>query len=197
MNLVSPSDAAQEAVEAEGLAWTGLMVAAQDGDKAAYRRLLSDMTPYLRKLARRHHRDSRDVEDSVQDILLTVHLVRQTYDPARPFKPWLVAIARRRIIDRLRSQRRVQTGETILAQESETFSEDQTNPYEAESDGQEVHRAISQLPPGQREAVTLLKIKELSLKEASAASGMSVASLKVSTHRALKSLRKILEKKES
>jgi len=38
----------------------------------------------------------------------------------------------------------------------------------------------------------LLKLKEMSLKEAAVASGMSITSLKVNTHRALKSLRKML-----
>jgi RNA polymerase sigma-70 factor (ECF subfamily) len=44
----------------------------------------------------------------------------------------------------------------------------------------------------QRQAIRLLKLKEMSLKEAATASGMSIASLKVATHRALKSLRKLL-----
>ena len=52
--------------------------------------------------------------------------------------------------------------------------------------------AIANLPPGQREAINRLKLNELSLKEASAATGMSVAALKVATHRALKNLRKML-----
>jgi RNA polymerase sigma-70 factor (ECF subfamily) len=50
---------------------------------------------------------------------------------------------------------------------------------------------VERLPPGQREAVRLLKLKEMSLKEAAAASGMSIAALKVATHRGLKNLRKI------
>jgi len=49
--------------------------------------------------------------------------------------------------------------------------------------------AMDKLPPGQRRAVDLLKLQEMSLKEASAASGMTVASLKVSMHRGLKALR--------
>jgi RNA polymerase sigma-70 factor (ECF subfamily) len=52
-----------------------------------------------------------------------------------------------------------------------------------------LHRALAGLPSGQRQAVELLKLKEMSLKEASEASGMSVAALKVAMHRALKSLR--------
>jgi RNA polymerase sigma-70 factor (ECF subfamily) len=52
--------------------------------------------------------------------------------------------------------------------------------------------ALDRLPAGQREAVRLTKIKGLSLKEASAASGMSIAALKVATHRAVRRLRQIL-----
>jgi len=174
--------------------WAGLMAAAQSGDAASYRRLLTAVTPYLRSVAGRHHRDRADIEDSVQDILLTVHAVRHTYDPARPFKPWLVAIARRRIIDRLRGQGRRRARETFLAPEHETFAAPETNTYEAEPDARALRDAVAQLPEGQRQAVTLLKIEEKSLKEASQATGMSIVALKVSTHRAVKTLRKILER---
>ena len=72
--------------------WAILMAHAQDGDRAAYQRLLQEITPYLRSLAARRHRDLSDIEDAVQDILLTVHSIRQTYDPTRPFGPWLVRL---------------------------------------------------------------------------------------------------------
>jgi len=51
------------------------------------------------------------------------------------------------------------------------------------------------LPPGQRQALELLKLKEMSLKEASAATGLSITALKVATHRALKSLRLVMQGK--
>ena len=174
--------------------WAALMAAAQSGEAAAYRRLLTAIAPYLRGIAARHHRERADIEDSVQDILLTVHAVRHTYDPSRPFKPWLVAIARRRIIDRLRGQGRRRARETFLAPEHETFAAPEANTYEAEADARALRDAVAQLPEGQRQAITLLKIEEKSLKEASAASGMSIAALKVSTHRAVKTLRKMLER---
>src|SRR5580765_5528512 len=107
--------------------WAGLMARAQDGDAAAYRRLLAAIAPYLRALAGRYHRAPQDVEDSVQDILLTVHAIRHTYDPGRPFKPWLVAIGRRRIFDRLRGQTRIRARETFLKPEHETFAAPQAN----------------------------------------------------------------------
>lgn len=172
--------------------WSALMAKAQDGDAEAYRRLLRALLPYLRGLASRHHRDSRDIEDAVQDILLTVHAVRHTYDPARPFKPWLVAIGRRRIIDRLRAQGRSKARETHLSEEHETFAAPETNLNEENSEARALRAAVAVLPPGQRQALTLLKLEEKSLKEAAAISGMSVLALKVATHRGLKSLRKIL-----
>jgi RNA polymerase sigma-70 factor (ECF subfamily) len=53
------------------------------------------------------------------------------------------------------------------------------------------------LPTGQSQAIQLLKLKEMSLKEAAVLSGSSVAALKVATHRALHGLRKMLSGGES
>jgi RNA polymerase sigma-70 factor (ECF subfamily) len=174
--------------------WSDLMARAQDGDRRAYRALLEDVSPYLRALAARCFKEPSDIEDSVQDILLTIHAVRHVYDPCRPFGPWLVAIAHRRIIDRLRRQMRVRTREIELTAAHETFS---SNPANILLDGTvadevALHKAIDHLPPDQGEAIRLLKLKEMSLKQAALASGRSVSALKVATHRAIKSLRRLM-----
>ena len=78
--------------------------------------------------------------------------------------------------------------------EHETFSADQANLYERVLDRRNLQEAVEKLPAGQRQAIRLLKLEEKSLKEAAAISGMSIASLKVATHRALKRLRKTLAK---
>jgi RNA polymerase sigma factor (sigma-70 family) len=171
--------------------WTILMARSQDGDSAAYLRLLEDVTPYLRSLASRLLWNPQDIEDAVQDALLTLHSIRHTYDPTRPFGPWLVAIAHRRFVDRLRRQCRVSARETPLKPEHETFAEPQAN-LEDRPDRHGLHGAIDSLPPLQRQAIRLLKLNEMSLKEAAAISGSSVASLKIATHRALQKLRKML-----
>jgi RNA polymerase sigma-70 factor, ECF subfamily len=177
--------------------WSDLMTRAQDGDRNAYRALLEDVVPYLRVLAARRFKDASTIDDSVQDILLTIHAMRHTYDPKRPFGPWLVTIASRRIIDRLRRQMRTLSRETEFTTEHETFSADGTNlPWsgdDASADDAALHAAIERLPPDQREAIRLLKLREMSLKEAALASGRSISALKVATHRAIKSLRKILQ----
>lgn len=173
------------------LDWAILMARAQDGDGVAYQWLLQEITPYLRSLAARRHRGADDIEDAVQDILLTIHSIRHTYDPTRPFGPWLVTIADRRSIDRLRRQARHKRRETPLEPEHEAFADARAD-MEEKPDTGELAQAIGDLPPAQQKAIQLLKLKEMSLKEAATASGMSVASLKVNTHRALKNLRKIL-----
>ncbi|HVB81547.1 MAG TPA: sigma-70 family RNA polymerase sigma factor [Candidatus Binataceae bacterium] len=171
--------------------WSILMARAQGGDSVAYRRLLTEITPFLRAFAVRRHMDPSDAQDVAQDVLLTVHAIRHTYDPTRPFGPWLVAIAHRRFVDRLRRQGRTRSRETVLTPEHETFSVPPTN-YEEARERQALEKAVATLSPGQQTAIRLLKIKELSLKEAAAASGMSIAALKVATHRALKKLRQLL-----
>jgi RNA polymerase sigma factor (sigma-70 family) len=170
-----------------------LMARAQAGEREAYHRLLEDITPFIRALAARRLRDASEVEDAVQDVLLTVHVIRHTYDPARPFAPWLAAIAKRRIIDRLRRQMRRNLRQTTLGSKQETFSAPEANLGDAGVDAVALRTAIERLPPGQRQAIKLLKLGEMSLKEAATASGMSIAALKVATHRALARLRKALE----
>lgn len=169
-----------------------LMVQVQAGDTSAYRYLLAAVLPLLRSLARRGLWRPEDAEDAVQEILLTLHRVRHTYDPDRPFLPWLFAIARRRIIDRQRQAGRSHRRETEFTAEHETFLSVATNSSAMEFDLGALQDAINALTPAERRALELLKLKELSLKEAAAISGMSVASLKVAAHRAVKRLRALL-----
>jgi DNA-directed RNA polymerase specialized sigma24 family protein len=55
--------------------------------------------------------------------------------------------------------------------------------------------AIEHLPPDQRQTIRMLKLNEMSLKEAAAVSGRSIPALKVTTHRAVKNLRRMLKQR--
>lgn len=172
-----------------------LMSAAQAGDGKAYLTLLQEITPRVRRtiLRRRGDRASADLEDLVQDVLLSVHVARASYDPGRPFLPWLLAIVRHRLADGARRYARRTAHEVQVEDLDVTFAALATNPpSESPGDGQALRAAIDVLPRRQRQAVELLKLRELSLKEAAAATGMSVGALKVATHRAVAALRRIL-----
>jgi RNA polymerase sigma-70 factor, ECF subfamily len=179
--------------------WCSLMRRAQEGDRAAYHALLRQITPYLRAIARRHLGRGEDAEDAVQEILLVVHDIRHTYDPGRPFKPWLSTIASRRCIDLLRRHTRRMRHEcedALAAQEPESTG---PGPFETLSGAQaadRLQRALDDLPGHQREAVQLLRLHGLSLQEAAGRTTRSAGALKVACHRALKSLRRALASNE-
>jgi RNA polymerase sigma factor (sigma-70 family) len=174
-----------------------LMQAVQGGDTQAYVLLLKEITPRLRQIVRAQRRFLKieDVEDLVQDILLSLHAVRATYDPRRPFMPWLMAITRNRMADGARRYTRRATHEVQVENLPVTFADEGAN---IDSDGYRdpgaLRHAIRDLPPGQRDAIELLKLREMSLKEAAAARGSSIGAIKVSVHRAMATLRKTLIK---
>lgn len=171
-----------------------LLVLAQAGDRGAYAALLHGLLPYLRRLAARRLSRPQDVEDTVQDIYLSIHAIRHTYDPDRPLQPWVNVIAERRIADRLRRLYRQRAREAPLPEDAgETFAADDANmTSEVSLDMRAVHRAIEQLPPGQRQAIGLVKVQGLSLREAAARTGQSEGAVKLSVHRAVKALRRAL-----
>ena len=175
-----------------------LMRAAQQGDNASYRQLLLTITPRIRQIVRRQRGFAgiAEVEDLVQDVLLSVHTVRATYDPSRPFVPWLLAIVRNRLVDGARRYARVARREIHVEEGDVTFFDPETNEdIGALGDAATLHEAVRALPEGQRQAIELLKLKELSLKEAAEVSGTSVGALKVATHRAIATLRRTLGKR--
>jgi len=170
--------------------WSRLMAAAQAGDRACYEALLRDCLPFIRAVVARQHRRPDRIEDVVQDVLLTIHRVRHTYDPRRPFTPWLAAIARRRSIDLLRRRMRSDAREVADEEAYETFADPAANKDKDAADrAAELALAVATLPDGQRQAIELVKLREMSLEEAAQASGKSAGSLKVSIHRAIKALR--------
>lgn len=184
VEAASPSEQA----ERQRAAW---MAAAQAGDRRAYERVLASSLSLIRSVARRQGVPVDSIDDVVQETLLTVHRVRHTYDPTRSFDAWLAAIASRRAIDALRSQgrrgRREVHDEFALDQHPDR--DDASVEGEREQQALRLRDAIAELPPGQREAVEQLGLKEQTLAEAAALTGRNTGALKVNLHRALKALR--------
>ena len=81
------------------------MLDALMGDSAAYRMLLSGLTRHLRSYYARRL-DAAAAEDAVQETLIAIHARRATYDPAQPFTAWVYGIARYKLIDEYRREKR-------------------------------------------------------------------------------------------
>jgi RNA polymerase sigma-70 factor (ECF subfamily) len=169
--------------------WAGLMRAAIRGDAEAYRRLLQEIAPALRGLARRglarHRLGSEDVEDVVQETLLALHLKRGTWDERQPFSPWLYAIARNKLIDNLR--RRGRHAHAAIDDIGE-LPDGAESP--AKLNGVEAERLISRLNGRQREIVVAISIEGASARQVAERLGMTEGAVRVALHRALRSLAK-------
>jgi RNA polymerase sigma-70 factor (ECF subfamily) len=91
-----------------------LMKSAQAGDKPAYAELLQLALPIIKRVAGSQRYRGLEIDDIVQDVLLSLHSVRHTYDPNRAFIPWLASIVHHRAIDAARRRNRIAKNETSV-----------------------------------------------------------------------------------
>jgi RNA polymerase sigma-70 factor (ECF subfamily) len=161
------------------------MERAQGGDREAYGALLMDVTPPILGFLRRRIPDPQECEDVFQDTLMAVHCARHTYDPGRPFEPWLFAIARHVLVDHFR-RRGVRAAREVLV---ESMPEGGAN---ADPEGPQLQEALGRLPAAQREAFEMLQLEGISVTAAAARAGTTPSALKVRAHRAYKMLRTLL-----
>ena len=117
------SEAEPQLRRADDLRRSAQMAAAQAGDRAAYEALLRDCVPLIRAVAQRRGMAANYVEDVVQDVLLTIHRARQTYDPNRSFTAWLRTIADRRAVDLMRRIGRQHAREVHAPLDFESFAD--------------------------------------------------------------------------
>ena len=158
------------------------MLAALMGDAGAYRMLLSGLTRHLRSYFARRL-DSGAAEDAVQETLIAIHTKRATYDPALPFTAWVYGIARYKLIDEFRRAKRRPT--VPLENAGDLFGHDDTAEAIAKRD---VTKPLDKLPPAKRELVKDIKLEGVSVAEAAQRTGLSESAVKVTVHRAIKSL---------
>ena len=166
-----------------------LMASSQQGDKQSYSVLLTEVQLWLERYFRRRCAPAQ-MDDLVQEVMMAVHNKRATYDPARPFLPWLAAIARYRWVDHLRKVYR--------------SAEDALEDYDAPEDSEEeavlarlsLDRMFVRIPAKQASAIEMVKIEGLSIKEAATRTGQSESAVKVNIHRGLKKLSALIEKAE-
>ncbi len=160
------------------------------GDTAAYSACLHDLARIVRAyLGRRLGSGAHHVEDLTQEVLIAIHRKRDTYDPEQPLLPWVVAIARYRLIDHYRRQSIRATVPLEDVEEVLGVAEDTTS-----DTARDLDHLMAQLPPAQRAAITLVKIEGRSIEETAARTGLSPSNVKVSVHRGLKKLRALAQR---
>lgn len=160
------------------------MERALSGDRSAYRIVLDESRRWL-VLYYRRRVPPQMIDDLVQETLVSVHSKRQTFDPSRPYLPWLAAIARYRWVDALRRMRATDE----LHPEDAVGAEEESAVVARLSIG----RLLSHLPVGQANAIVLTRIEGRSIAEAARICGQTENLVKVNVHRGLRKLADMVE----
>ena len=182
----------RQALIARDKALAALMGRAQSGREGAYAQLLQELSPIIGRMVRRQMATASpsDREDLLQEVLMSIHAARAAYDPARPFMPWLKAIVVNRTIDFVRRHKRHASGQLLTDEMAAGIADESAPDVATRYDAVDaLQKAIRKLPAAQRSAIELLKLREMSLREAAATTGMSISALKASVHRAVRTLR--------
>ena len=167
--------------------WAAWMRAAMTGDAGAYRQLLVSLAPHVRAVARSRCRSlgasEGEVEDIVQEVLLTIHLKQGTWDRSRPIGPWVAAITRNKLIDILR-----QRGRHITLPIEDFMDSLRAEDPTPELSTREVDTLLGHLKPQQKEIVRSISLNGSSIRETADRLQMTEGAVRVTLHRALKAL---------
>ena len=167
-----------------------LMQLALAGDNQAYAAALTEITGILRPYLFNRLKEKPNVDDVLQEILVSVHKARHTYDGKRPFLPWLFAIANFRLKDHLRKYYADKLQFTDDLNEMDKKSPDHVT--ESPLTYECIDSEIKQLAGKQPQILTLLHRDGYTAKEVASSLGMKENAVKVAAHRAYKILRKKL-----
>lgn len=165
---------------------TELFISGINGNVKAYNQFLHQVKPLLRAVINKRI-SSNDSEDTLQEILISIHKARHTYDGKRPLIPWLYAIAQFRIIDSLRKIYSPLHSQTVhIDNFEEILACDVTKTaYQTEL----LDETLSQIPVREQNILTMMHIEGYTVKEISQKLLLNESTIKVSVHRTIKKLR--------
>jgi RNA polymerase sigma-70 factor, ECF subfamily len=161
---------------------------ARQGDRTAFAQLVEQYYPRALRFALQMLRSREDAEEAVQDTFLRVHDNLARFREDAPFEPWFFRILGNRC-------------RTLLAKRKRhaEFVEYGNLPHDAASDdradvpeqdfAREVHRALAELPPEQREAFLLRHVNDMDYEEMTIVTGAKGSTLRMRVKRAVDALR--------
>ena len=130
---------------------------ARTGDRDAFGELIQRHQASVRRACRAVTGHEHDADDAAQDAFLSALDRIETYDPRRPFGPWLMRIATNAAIDLLR--RRAVRKTDLLDESLTAASQSPARDAEQAELRQRLAAALAALPERQRVAVTLFDLE--------------------------------------
>jgi RNA polymerase sigma-70 factor, ECF subfamily len=166
------------------------------GDRGALQLLYRDTSAKLFAVCVRILRDEGEAEDVLQDVYTTVWQRAGTFDPARASPiTWLVAIARNRSIDRLRSG--AMAARTRTMEEADDVSDNAPNALAQIESLQEERRltdCLGELEPRHAVAIRFAFIDGMTYDELARRMNVPLGTMKSWIRRSLLRLRECLER---
>ncbi len=171
--------------------WEMLLARANDGDGAAFARFLQAVSPTLRAVIRRRGDGlpADQHEDVLQEVLLAIHLKRQTWRRDAPVRPWLYALARYKVVDAFRKR-----GATVtlpIEDFVDVLPEENAAVPLSERDAEVM---LGQIDCRSASLVRAVVLDGRSAEEAGEAVGLSAGAARVALHRAMRRLSDFAEK---
>ncbi len=164
---------------------TALFCAGQSGDVASYNKFLRQIMPILQRIAAKKL-PMNDIEDVLQEILISIHKARHTYDGGRPLMPWVLAIAQFRINDHLRKLYVHPQNTADIEAVAEILESDVTNSYE---ENESLKGLLKDTPDREKRILTMMYVEGCTAKETAQKMEMTGSAVKVAAHRAIKKIR--------
>lgn len=167
-----------------------LMQRALAGDKRAYTAVLQETSRFLRPFLAKRLNRSTEVDDLLQEILLSIHKARHTYDGERPYKPWAFAIAKFRLLDHLRAHYADHLRHAVELSEVENILPGHVT--ESAITYESINGEVKKLPGKQAAILQMMHQEGYTAKEVAEKLGMKESAVKVAAHRAYKVIRNSL-----
>lgn len=191
---MEPIRPAPETAERDDADLDGLLTLAGRGDQAAFEAVYDRVAAPVFGLILRVLRDSAQSEEVAQETLLEVWRTSARFDPVRGSAvTWVMTIAHRRAVDRVRSERAAAQREARAASAAATVPVDEVaEAVESSLEAERVSRCLDGLTALQRESITLAYYAGYSYPQVASALGVALGTVKTRIRDGLKRLRDCL-----
>ena len=161
-----------------------LLARVKEGDEGALATLYGRHMPLLRTIISRVINNDTDAEDTVQEVFCEIWRQAAHYSEEKgKALGWIVTLARRRAIDKLRKKQAYQRAEDRLTAEmvdqpvSDGIHNVEQNAFEADRT-EILNRIIGTLPDAQQEALKFAFYRGMSQREIAAHTGIPLGTIK-------------------
>jgi RNA polymerase sigma-70 factor (ECF subfamily) len=167
-----------------------IVLRCQSGQDEAFEELFELYQPKLKYYARRLLDGDGNVDDTLQDIWITVFRKIHKLKDARAFSVWLYRIARNKIYSGFRRKHKF----LRLPEEESLPQDNDSDPGFTADDAERLHIALNKIKPHHREVLTLSFIERMSYEQIASIVDCNIGTVRSRIFYAKKSLREEMER---